>query len=207
MQCQCLLYFIFHPTDTRLQTDLKEINNTITGLNTSIAEYDKNIKDEEERMAKDTQAKREAFMRKMEVAKANVATQEALVNDLTSRKQAATQRARAAEEEGKGKGTELDKLRQDIANVENTIRELQRSENSKYAAYGKGVPQAVAEIQRTRWHGDVPLGPLGIHVKVRDPNAWADLLASQLSGSLTAFALTDGRDREALKKIFDRCGV
>jgi hypothetical protein len=54
-----------------------------------------------------------------------------------------------------------------------------------------------------KWHGDVPVGPLGMHVKLKEM-AWADLMRIQLGGLMSAFAVTDARDRPQLKRLLDQ---
>lgn len=188
-------------------SDLRTINQSIMGLDKSIQEFQTQIAAETERMAKDTQDKREAFARKMEEAQSAIAAIETTIRQNASRRSELAESIKSSKEAGEEKQKELEQLKQNISTFENDIGQLKRSENNKYAAYGPGMAQAISRITQTKWHGDVPLGPLGLHVKVRDPDAWADLLAQQLSGQLTAFAITDARDRDMLKKILESCNL
>jgi len=57
-----------------------------------------------------------------------------------------------------------------------------------------------------KWHGDVPIGPLGVHVKAREPEKWGEVLRVQLGVYLTTFAVTDARDREGVRRVLGEFG-
>ncbi|KAJ3717146.1 hypothetical protein C8R42DRAFT_645031 [Lentinula raphanica] len=185
-------------------TDMKDINTSTTAAKRSIEDIDAKIAAETDRLAKDTQEKRDQFNRKLEKAHATVAEQEELIQQLQTAKATNLQRTEDTKRMGEEKNKELTQLKQEIDNTEGLLSQLQRQQDNKYAAYGPGMAQVVAKIQQMKWHGDRPLGPLGIHVKVKDPDAWADLLAFQLGGSLTAFAVTHPQDRNNLKTLLNQ---
>ncbi|KAG1810673.1 uncharacterized protein BJ212DRAFT_1378104, partial [Suillus subaureus] len=51
-----------------------------------------------------------------------------------------------------------------------------------------------------KWYGDVHVDPLGMHLKLKDMT-WANLMRIQLGDLMSAFAVTDARDRPQLKKL------
>ncbi|KAJ4482308.1 P-loop containing nucleoside triphosphate hydrolase protein [Lentinula aciculospora] len=185
-------------------SDMKEIDTSTKAAKKSIEDIDCNIAAETARVAKDTQKNRDAFKRKKDEAEATFAEQEDVIQQLATAKADILQRAQNAQRAGEERQAELEQLRQNIANVDNFLRQLQRSEDNKYAAYGPRMAQVVAKIPQMRWYGDEPLGPVGRYMKVKDPDAWADLLAQQLTHTLTAFAITDPRDRDNLKRLLDQ---
>lgn len=186
---------------------MKEINTSTTAAKNSIQDLERNIAAEIQRSAQDTQEKRDDFTRRMDEARATVAEQESIIKQLSAANSDILRRAQSAEQDGQAKQAELEQLKQNIGTVENSLRQLQRDQDNKYSAYGPGMSQVVARIQQMKWYGDEPLGPLGRYVKVKDPDAWADLLAQQLGGSLTAFAVTDPRDRDSLKRVLDQANL
>lgn len=175
----------------------------MANMNKSIAACDLAIATETDRLAQATQEKREEFARKMEEAQSIVAENQATITELATRKADVATRIKSAKEAEVEKEQEMKTLKRNITDIENDMSQLQHSENNKYAAYGAGMAQAIAKIAQTRWYGDVPLGPLGLHVKVKEPDVWADMLAQQLSAQLTAFAVTDARDRDTVKNILN----
>ncbi|KAJ3918572.1 P-loop containing nucleoside triphosphate hydrolase protein [Lentinula edodes] len=192
---------------SKCSSDMKEINTSTTAAKNSIQDLERNIAAEIQRSAQDTQEKRDDFTRRMDEARATVAEQESIIKQLSAANSDILRRAQSAEQDGQAKQAELEQLKQNIGTVENSLRQLQRDQDNKYSAYGPGMSQVVARIQQMKWYGDEPLGPLGRYVKVKDPDAWADLLAQQLGGSLTAFAVTDPRDRDSLKRVLDQANL
>ena len=95
-----------------------------------------------------------------------------------------------------------------IKPLQNRIVEAQEMANRARASmrdtwipYGQNIEAVLDEIDRCQWIGDKPLGPLGRYVKAREPEKWGDILRGQLLTLLTAFAITNPKDREQLKRI------
>jgi chromosome segregation ATPase len=106
--------------------------------------------------------------------------------------------------EGQRAADEVNTMRQQLDGLRSTIDRAQRSHTHPLAAYGEGMGQALDNIKSARWHGDVPLGPFGLHVKIRDQR-WANVVRNRLGQSMFSFLVTDARDRVQLKRIFDTC--
>ncbi|KAJ7146572.1 hypothetical protein C8R44DRAFT_560497, partial [Mycena epipterygia] len=106
-------------------------------------------------------------------------------------------------------GTTAENGRKDLTNsvseCQAAIENCLKADEDRYAAYGQNIQKVVEQINQTRWHGETPLGPFGIHVKLRDPK-WAQLLRFQLQKLLCSFAITDAQDFLILKKILAESG-
>ena len=63
----------------------------------------------------------------------------------------------------------------------------------------------LAEIGRSKWIGDKPVGPFGMFVKLKDPR-WAEILRNQLGSIMSSFAVTNAKDRSQLSQILQRTG-
>lgn len=177
-----------------MDTSLKSTNNQIKG-------YDERIAEETRRLEVNTQAKREETNRKLQAAKDVVLAAEA--------------RLRQYNENLRLKREELDNLGKEGADAENAMKAAQarvdhcnsmiqsckEQEQNNLAPYGRNIKGVLAQINKLKWHGQVPVGPLGVHVKVREPEKWAPLLRAQLGQYMTAFACTDARDRPQLKRL------
>jgi hypothetical protein len=85
------------------------------------------------------------------------------------------------------------------------IQRCVEQQNNSLAPYGRNLKNVVDRIERMRWHGQRPLGPLGVYVKLKD-RVWADLLRNVLGGQMSSFAVTDNRDLPALKKLLSESG-
>ena len=152
-------------------------------------------------MAVHTQAKHEETQRRIEAAKDDVTSMEERVNSIQIERKNITGEADAVEREGK----DVDRKRLDLQNriqeCEQMILTAKNRENDALIPYGKDIKKVLEAIKKMRWFGDEPLGPLGVHVKARDPAKWGEILRNQLLSYLTAFAVTDARDRIQLKKL------
>jgi hypothetical protein len=89
---------------------------------------------------------------------------------------------------------------------DNTIKSAQQQSKDALVPYGKNIKQVLEKIKTMRWAGDMPLGPLGLYVKAKDPNRWGEILRNQIGNYLVAFAVTDARDRQQLKNLLVQSG-
>jgi hypothetical protein len=74
------------------------------------------------------------------------------------------------------------------------------------AIYGRNMPQVLQQIGRIQWRGRKPVGPLGLHVKLKD-QLWARTLRVGLGAALGSFAVTNNQDRATLRQILDNAGL
>lgn len=169
--------------------------------NNQIEELSEQIAAESRRMAVHTQAKHEETQRRIEAAKDAVTAIEERANSLQLEKKNVSGEAEGVEREGREIERKKTELQNRIQECEQMILTAKNRENDALIPYGKDIKKVLEAIKTMRWFGDEPLGPLGVHVKARDPVKWGEILRNQLSSYLTAFAVTDARDRIQLKKL------
>jgi chromosome segregation ATPase len=178
----------------------------LTATNNQIEELTEQIAAESRRMAAHTQAKHEETQRRIEAARDAVTTIEERVNSLQIEKKNVTVEADTVEREGRDLDRKRIEFQNRIQECEQMIQAAKNRENDALIPYGKDIKKVLEVIKKMRWFGDEPLGPLGVHVKAKDPAKWGGILRNQLSSFLTAFAVTDARDRIQLKKLFHDSG-
>ena len=181
------------------------MNESLQGVRMQIAEYERKIDEETRRMEIHTQAKRDETMRKLQIAKADVEEAQKRVKEIAERE--AVQKA------------ENDRIKQEFTQIEaagrqkearigeinDMIKKCREQQNNAFTPYGNRIKELLDLISRATWHGEKPLGPLGLHVKLRQSEGWAaDVLRSLLAHLLTAFTVTDPRDRPQLKRLLDQ---
>jgi chromosome segregation ATPase len=186
---------------TFMKSDLTPMNESLKGLNKQIAMYDKQIQEESQRLEADSQAKHEEAQRNLERARIAKDDAQSAIPAIAADLREAKAKTDDIETQGKALEPEIAKLRSDITRCDHTLHEIDRSANNHLVAFGNDIPRVLAMIEKHRWVGDKPIGPLGLHVKVKEPEKWAEVLRRTLFPVLTAFAVTDARDRDALKKI------
>ncbi|KAI7834371.1 hypothetical protein BX661DRAFT_177093 [Kickxella alabastrina] len=100
---------------------------------------------------------------------------------------------------------EVDKNRIYVEKTQQNLDDLRRQTSNRLNAFGRGVPEAIAQIKNTRWKGMQPIGPLGEFVKVRDQK-WSPIIETTLDKSLNAFLVDSYADQATLDKIFRQVG-
>lgn len=113
--------------------------------------------------------------------------------------------ARRVEAEGRAQEQSLRAAQDRIQNYQGMINQAQNQQRDAYAAYGTDIRGVRSRLESMRWHGTVPLGPLGLHVNLK-AQEYASVIRSQLAHSLLSFAITDSRDRPQLKQVLDQFG-
>ncbi|KAK0503863.1 P-loop containing nucleoside triphosphate hydrolase protein [Armillaria luteobubalina] len=189
-----------------LVSERKQMDTAFKAARESIALIQKQIDDEARRMEADTQVKREESSRQLEHTRMSLQEAEATLPALVETKNQIDAENRETKAQGERASDDVQKIRENIVRCDGMVRNCEMQDKNQYAAYGRDIPQVLERIKRARWVGDQPVGPLGVHVKVRDPESWADLLRRQLSGMLTAFAITDAQDLKQLKRILVESG-
>ena len=182
------------------------MSNSIKSTKFQIEEYGRRIAEEARRLAVNTQAKRDETNRKLEGARDRVDKASARLNSANDELRDLRDRWSKAENEGQAAEAERKAARVQIVNCDEMLKKCIEQENNSLAPYGRHIKKVQEQIAKMRWHGDVPLGPLGVHVKVKEPQRWANLMRAQIGQYMTAFACTDGRDRAQLKKILTESG-
>ncbi|KAI6129762.1 hypothetical protein EDD16DRAFT_1689974 [Pisolithus croceorrhizus] len=180
---------IDHLNQKAKENDERDMNASLNALDKAIQEYNIKIVEETRRMETHTLARREELNRSLEEAKQAVAAAEhahRTVCDEKRTKQTAT-------EECKEKGMA----------AQNQAKQAQERIQECNTMINRDMKRILEQIKQMRWYGDTPIGPLGLHVRLKDQR-WASLLRSQLGTLMSAFACTDPRDRPQLKRLFDQ---
>ena len=93
--------------------------------------------------------------------------------------------------------------------MEDQINALSRSsgQGPNLQLFGRNVPQILTKIkQRARQFRDVPVGPVGLHVKLADGmNGWEAPIEACIGKTLKTFVVTNHGDAQKLKQIFREC--
>ena len=135
-----------------------------------------------------------------ELEQAGVARRTA--EDFVAQKRTERADSQTALHQGNRDRTQADKDRQDARqqriNAEESVKD-------DLAVFGRDLHRVLDIVHKARWHGETPVGPFGRYVKARD-GQWANVLRSQIGRLMSAFAITDMRDRPALLKILKDSG-
>ena len=167
----------------------------------TIEGYDQKILEETRRLEVNTQAKRDETQRKLQDAADNVNKAIDRLKGLETEIATAEEEFRVITTEGGAAEEEVRRIRADIDHHQQMITQCHAQKSNQLAPYGNNIQRVLEAIKGMRWHGAPPVGPFGLHVKVREPGRWAELMRAQLGQAMSSFAITDSRDHAQLKKL------
>ena len=84
------------------------------------------------------------------------------------------------------------------------VDNLRQQATNRLAAFGSNMALVMQEINRARWVHSKPLGPLGMHVKLKDLK-YRNAFHSVLGTTLCQFAVRCEQDRRTMMDILSRC--
>lgn len=184
-----------------MQADRKAMNTNLESVRRTIVELDQQIQRETEKLAQNAQAKRARLQEELTRIQNQIAACEQNIAGIQAKRQELESLKQGIEGQGKELEGKQKETGNQIAYFEQMITNCDRAEKDSLLPYGRNIKGVVDQISKMRWHGNVPLGPLGSFVKAKDPQTWGDILRNQLGQQLMAFAITDARDRPALKQL------
>lgn len=182
---------------------MKRIDQDIASSKTNISRLTTQIDEEALRMETHTNEKRELARQKLDQAKADWDAKDAEVKRLEAEQRNSGEEASKTEQEGRGLDDELRQAQAEVENCRQQVINCDNQAKSSLSPYGNNIAEVIEQTKRLNWHGQVPVGPLGIYVKLRDPK-WAPTMRIQLGNLMTSWAITDARDRKQLKNLLDK---
>jgi structural maintenance of chromosomes protein 6 len=89
----------------------------------------------------------------------------------------------------------------ELANEKQLLGELQKAKSDRLNAFHKEMPSVMRAInQRRNQFHEMPVGPLGMHVKLLKEE-WANICEQLFGKVLNGFLVVDHHDRELLQSI------
>ncbi|KAI9349754.1 RecF/RecN/SMC [Obelidium mucronatum] len=102
---------------------------------------------------------------------------------------------------------QISRLKHSIESEGTLCRQMEQSNYDRITAYGNNMPHVLREIeaikQQRGWRGDTPLGPLGIFIKLKEPE-FKKTIEAVLGPLLRSFVVDTVEDRDQLRAIFNR---
>lgn len=179
------------------------MNNQKIELDKKIKGYQAAIEAEQKKVAEFSHDKKLAAEARLEEANQRVVDTDAQIAQKQQDRTHAEQEMHNVRRTHDQLKDRVDVARQEIMSTQSQLDLISQRERNKLAPYGKNMEQVLADISRQQWHGQPPVGPLGQYVRVRDPK-WAPVMRVRLGQLMSAFAITDGRDRRTLDQILKR---
>lgn len=150
-----------------------------------------------------SRAKREELTRKITEFEAKVTTSREEMKTTKAKLSERREAMEALKTRGQGVSSQIAQLEAQETQTLNALKAIAESEKDSLAPFGRNMRNVLETIKRERWHGDMPLGPYGLYVKLNDAE-YGDVLRHRLGRTLTSFAVTDARDRKPLQDILKK---
>lgn len=109
--------------------------------------------------------------------------------------------AQQVEEQAHGEALQASKAE---SSSREAVENLRLQATNRLAAFGSNVSSVMQEIDRARWAHSRPIGPLGMHVKLKDLK-YRDAFHSVFGSTLCQFAVRCEQDRKTMMEILKRC--
>ena len=178
-----------------MSDELKQINKLIKGYEDAIAV-------ETAKLQEDKQAQREEREHKIQAAKTDVTSYDSAIREINDQIRELDARRVQLRIDIEKVDKERQDARQRVQDCAVQFDNVKKQMANRLAAYGKNIPGVLERINKERWHGDTPIGPLGDFVALKDKQ-WQFLMRAQLGSMMHTFAITDARDRSLLKRILN----
>lgn len=184
---------------------MKRIDQEVSNTNASITKLNRQIDDESRRMETHTREKRDEARVKLDQAQIDVDKNHTQLKAVEARIATEEEQRTGAANEGQQLDARLRDAEKEVRDCSEQIRLCDARAQNNLAPYGERIGEVMAQVKRMTWHGGIPVGPLGLNVKLKD-SKWAETMRIQLGGLMTAWAVTDARDRQQLKTLLTKSG-
>ena len=181
-----------------ISDNLKKTKDAMQQLETRMAA-------EKARLAEFSQSKQDELSQRLQQATLDVQNAEEDLKQAEALVRDKKNEASGLHTQGEETDREIQVARNSVMGLREQIQRCVEQQNNSLALYGRNLKNVVERIRQMRWNGQKPLGPLGVYVKLKD-HVWADLLRTVLGNNMSSFAVTDGRDVPALRKLLRESG-
>jgi chromosome segregation ATPase len=160
---------------------------------------------EKARIAEFSQAKQDELGQRLQQATIDVQTAETELKQTEALVLDKRSEVSSLQKQGEEADREIQTAKNFVMGLREQIQRCVEQQNNSLAPYGRNLKNVLERIDKMKWHGQKPLGPLGVYVKVKD-RVWAELLRIMLGSHMSSFAVTNSRDVHVLKRLLSENG-
>lgn len=190
---------------SKLKEDERSLSENLSNTKAAIQRLEGRIEAEKARIAEYSRSKQDELNQRLQDAILGVQTAETNLKQSAVLVREKEEEANSLQRQGDGVESEVQTARNSVVGLQEQIQRCTEQQNNSLAPYGRDIKNVLERIKGMRWHGQMPLGPLGVYVKAKD-RVWANLLRNVLGGHMASFVVTDGRDLPVLKKLLRDSG-
>lgn len=189
-----------------INNDERDAHSRATSASANVKDYEQKISKEEQRLQDlngDAHARKNNELEAARARSAEIAKESA---DAQQRVPDINKEMEKAEAEVKTIDRLAAQKRADVTGVQKRIRELEQGRGSLYDAYERQMPQLLRMIEEDAGFDRKPVGPLGAHIQVLQPE-WSPMLEKTLGEALNGFVVASKHDQQRLKSMMQRLKI
>ncbi|RCH92677.1 Structural maintenance of chromosomes protein 6, partial [Rhizopus stolonifer] len=187
-----------------LKADLTEINHAIKTTKAAKQKHQELMQAETEKLEASSQLKRNEILQEINRCKQLIEHKAGKAKQFSIEFEGLEEERKQAKETYQQMQHQLAEINQFKQRVESDIRKLEDQRGDELKAYGRRMPEVLQAIRsETRWEKRRPVGPLGVHLSLQQPQ-YAEVIEAVLNKSLNAFVVESFRDKNLLFRILCR---
>lgn len=186
-----------------LQTQQRDIAGEIRAAETRIVRVQKEIEDEHRRLSDADGGMHTG--RRAEIEEKRIEAQEAKDRIMSHENELAAlkDKVERARVESDACQSDSKQARSEVQKAEERLSNLERDRGQLRTAYPPSMPRLLKAIQQDHGFNDKPIGPIGNHVRLLDPQ-WSSILERQFGSALDSFIVTSKADQIRLSGHMQR---
>ncbi|KAI1411495.1 P-loop containing nucleoside triphosphate hydrolase protein [Hypoxylon sp. FL1857] len=187
-------------------TQERDIHQRLTNASQKVKDYEKKIREEEQRLEEVNGGALAEKQRELEDAKR--AVEETRESQRTHDERSPSLINELAEAQKKAQEAQdlVNQKRQEVTAAETRLRNLSQNRTDPFAGFEQQVPQLLRLIESDNGFLEKPIGPIGTHVHLIQPQ-WSSILEKVLGASLNAFVVSSRSDQVRLSSHMERLGI
>ncbi|TQN69120.1 Structural maintenance of chromosomes protein 6, partial [Colletotrichum shisoi] len=191
---------------TDIHHQLRDVQQRLKNAGQGMAEFESKIQAEEQRLgagAGSARQEQETLLNEAKSEEISIKERMAEENDRLPQLRADLTEAQRAAEESKA---EFDRKKMEISSAEGRLRNLEQNRGSLWAAYDKKIPLLLQAIERDNGFQEKPVGPIGAHVQLTQPE-WSPILETVFGATLDGFLVSNKTDQQRLARLMQQVNL
>ena len=187
-------------------TEQRQIKQNILAAQKTAADYNNSIEKENRRIEDANGGAHSRKLADVEDAKKDATRAKETLDRCEEEGPQLTEKLRSAQDELKKVEGPLETKRQEIRDCGSRLQDLRANRANVMDGYDKNMPRLLQTIRSDGGFREQPVGPMGLHIKLRKP-MWSNLIEAVLGRNLNAFVVTCKADQMRLSSILRRFGM
>jgi len=189
-----------------LKATEREIKGSFEGSQRKIAETRNEILAEERRLSENDGGRNSRLIEEQGQHEMEADRAKDALRDLEAKNKENKSALEAAKREVSKARTAVDSCTEDFQGAQAHLSQIRKSEQNFMNAFDRKMPQLLSAIDKERRFKKKPVGPVGVHITLRDPK-WLHIVENILGSTLNAFLVIDYEDVTILKRLMREVGL